>query len=268
MWFRQWITEGYSVRQLVHQGNYGRDKLYSIINYWLKRPPKASLDSLEQYQHLILDGTFLHRPVSIITLMDGGTNAVISGRYGVSENSDRELAAFFKPLITRGLHPLSCTLDGNPQAIRTIKLLWPGITIQRCLVHIQRQGLSWCRRSPKSASARGLRRLFRIVTDIKTKEEHAIFLELLKQWEERYGRYIAIQPEKGRVFSDIKRARSMLLKAVPDMFHYLDDSSIPFSTNGLEGYFSRLKSHYRGHRGLDRKKLESYFNWYFHFRPR
>jgi len=39
----------------------------------------------------------------------------------------------------------------------------------------------------------------------------------------------------GYVFSDIKRARSMLLRALPDMFHYLDNPLIPTSTNGLEG---------------------------------
>ena len=60
----------------------------------------------------------------------------------------------------------------------------------------------------------------------------------------------------------------MLLRALPDMFHYLDDPQIPTTTNGLEGYFSRLKSHYRQHRGLSPHKRPNYFAWYFHFAPR
>jgi hypothetical protein len=88
------------------------------------------------------------------------------------------------------------------------------------------------------------------------------------QWEMQYGIYIAKQPERGRVFSDIKRARSMLIKALPYMFHYLDNPRISCTTNGLEGYFSRLKGHYRLHRGLRKKKLENYFNWYFFIRPK
>ena len=59
-----------------------------------------------------------------------------------------------------------------------------------------------------------------------------------------------MQPGKGKVFSDLKRARSMLVKAVPNMFHYLDDANIPKTTNALEGYYSRLKQRYRQHRGL------------------
>lgn len=199
--------------------------------------------------------------------MDAKTNTVISGQYGVSENSDRQLLAFFRPLIAKGLNPISFTVDGNPQVIRTLKALWPDIIIQRCLVHVQRQGLMWCRRNPKTTYARKLRDIFLQVTRIRTIKECDRFLESIRCWENEYGSYIQSHPERGRVFSDIKRARSMLLKALPDMFHYLD-SDIPFSTNGLEGYFSRLKRNYRQHRGLSKKKLNSYFAWYFFLSPR
>lgn len=126
----------------------------------------------------------------------------------------------------------------------------------------------WCRRYPNTASARRLRKIFLQVTYIRTKEERDKFLELVIQWEQKYGRFISVRPGKGRVFSDIKRARSMLMKALPDMFHYLDDPGISFTTNGLESYFSRLKNHYRQHRGLRKKKLSSYFNWYMFFKPK
>ena len=200
--------------------------------------------------------------------MDASRNQIISGKYGISENSERQLLTFFELFKARGLDPVSCTVDGNPQAIKVLRKVWPEIVIQRCLVHIQRQGLMWCRRYPRAVNTRRLRDIFLKVTHIRTKEERDEFLELIIQWEQEYGQYIGAQPEKGRVFSDIKRARSMLLKALPDMFHYLDDSNIPFSTNGLESYFSRLKGHYRQHRGLPKKKLNSYFNWYLSLRPR
>lgn len=216
----------------------------------------------------MFDGTFLNRPTSIVVLMATNTNTLISGKYGISEKSEPQLRAFFQPLKERALSLESCTVDGNPQVIRVLKQLWPDIIIQRCLVHIQRQGLSWCRRYPKRTDAKKLRDIFRRVTYIKTIKERNLFLDHIEQWEEKYGQYIAEQPEKGKVFSDIKRARSMLLKALPNMFHYLDNPDIPFSTNGLEGYFSRLKAHYRNHRGLLPTKRKDYFDWYFYLRPR
>jgi hypothetical protein len=200
--------------------------------------------------------------------MDAKNNTVISGKYGVSENSDTHLLAFFRHLIAKGLNPTSFTVDGNPQVIRTLKTLWPDIIIQRCLVHIQRQGLVWCRRNPKTTYARKLRDIFLLVTSIRTKTDRDRFIESINIWENEYGWFIQSHPERGRVFSDIKRARSMLLKALPDMFHYLDNPNIPFSTNGLEGYYSRLKRNYRQHRGLSKKKLYNYFAWYFYLKPK
>ncbi|MBT9150899.1 MAG: hypothetical protein DDT40_01078 [candidate division WS2 bacterium] len=226
--------------------------------------PALKNNSLEEYQHLIFDGTFLHRPTSIVALMVAENNTIISGTYGISENSERQLLSFFKPLKERSLSPVSCTVDGNPQAIRVLKQLWTNITIQRCLVHVQRQGLMWCRRYPQGPYAKRLREIFQQVTNIRTKEECDRFLGVVSNWEKKYGSYIATHPDRGKVFSDIKRARSMLLKALPDMFHYLDNLNIPMSTNGLEGYFSRLKGHYRHHRGLHPTKRKNYFAWYFH----
>lgn len=260
--------EGYSVRQLSQQSGRSRYKLSRIINYWLKEAPPATGSNLAQYQYLIFDGTFLHRPTSIVALMEADNHQVIDGRYKVSENSERQLLQYFTSLIAKGLKPRSCTVDGNPQAIKVIRQLWPGIIIQRCLVHIQRQGLMWCRRYPKTASARSLRRIFLRVTQISTRQKLDEFLEQLRSWEQEYGREIARRPERGRVFSDIKRARSMLIKALPDMFHYLEDSNISFTTNGLESYFSRLKSHYRQHRGLPKNKLAGYLSWYLFYKPK
>jgi transposase-like protein len=201
-------------------------------------------------------------------MMDAERNQIIAGKYGVRESSDGQLLTFLKSLQTKGLKPVSCTLDGNPQAIKAMKIIWPDIVIQRSLVHIQRQGLSWCRRNPKTPAARELRDIFLEITHVRTGEERDEILELIIQWEQRYGQYIKIQPERGRVFSDVKRARSMLMKALPNLFHYLNDPGISFTTNRIESYFSRLKNHYRQHRGLRKKKLDNYFNWYLFYKPK
>lgn len=60
----------------------------------------------------------------------------------------------------------------------------------------------------------------------------------------------------------------MLINALPNMFHYLEDPGIPSTSNAIEGYFSRLKSRYRNHRGLAKRKRENYFAWYFNLCPK
>ena len=256
--------EGYSARQLADQSGHSPAKVYRIINCHLLRTASLTLEGLRQCRHFILDGTFLHRPQTLITLMDGEQNEVICGGYPVSESSEGQLTAFLRPLKDKGLHPRSFTVDGNPNVTRVLRKLWPGVRVQRCLIHIQRQGLSWCRTSPKTPYARKLRQLFLRVTRIRTLVERERFLQDVRQWEQAYFALMH-RPEAGKVFSDIKRAWSMLRRALPDMFHYLDDPLIPISTNALEGYFSRLKGHYRRHRGLTPQKRNNYFQWYFYF---
>jgi hypothetical protein len=267
-WFRRWIVEGYSVRQLALQGGHSRRKLSGLIAGFLdEAPPEPTLDP-GSARHLILDGTFLHRRRSVMVLMDGHTHTVIRGEYDVPENSGPQLRSFFTPLVDEGLSPSSFTVDGNRQVMKILGTLWPEAVIQRCLVHIQRQGLMWCRINPKTEHARQLRQIFLQVTGIRTAAERDAFLGLVAVWEDRYGRVIQTRPWRGRVITDVKQARSMLLRALPNMFHYLDDPAIPTSTNGLEGYFSRLKSRYRQHRGLSPDRRHNYFAWYLHLVPR
>ncbi len=263
--FRRWIVEGYSVRQLALQSGHGQMKLRRLIDSFLADMPPTSPWDSEVAQYLLFDGTFLDRDHSLVVLMNGQTHRLVRGQFGVREQSEPDLRAFFEPMISEGLRPRSFTVDGNRHVISVLRSLWPNVVIQRCLVHIQRQGLSWCRRFPKTLHARQLRTIFLRVSRIDTTADQAVFLDLLDAWEARWGEQISTHKKAGRVLSDIQRARSMLLNALPDMFHYLDDPQIRTTTNGLEGYFSRLKSHYRQHRGLSPHKLPNYFTWYFNF---
>lgn len=266
VWFERWIMEGYTVRQLAAQSGYSPRTLHRIIAHWLQQaPPLAS--ELSAARHLILDGTFLDRRKGVFAVMDAARFAVVYAAPEMAEGPVH-LQPFCATLAHYGVTPLSATVDGNLHLIRILRQVWPTIVIQRCLVHIQRQGLSWCRQMPKRPDARHLRTLFRHVMAIHTMAERDHFVAQVQAWEYRYGQRLAGQAERGRVFSDLKRARSMLLAALPNMFHYLDDPVIPKSTNALEGYFARLKHKYRQHRGLVRPHRNAYLQWYVYLCPR
>lgn len=263
-----WLTEGYSIRQLKHFSHHHERKLRYIVNRSLNIYPNKPCKSYSQHKYLVFDGTFLFQRKGIIALMDSQLNTAISGQYGLSESSQKDLYSFFNPLKHNNLNPRSVTVDGNPSVIHFLKSLWPNVIVQRCIIHIQRQGLMWCRQNPKRIDAKKLRLLFLQITKINNHEQRDSFLSDLNNWEKRYGSKLQPLPEKGWVLSDLKRARSMLLKALPNMFHFLDDPFISKSTNSIEGYFARLKNHYRHHRGLSPLKRPNYFSWYFHLKPR
>jgi len=254
------------MRQLSIQSGYSISTIRRMIEYWLLRPP-CNTGNLLTHRYLIFDGTILKQRRGIFAVMDAKSFSVVYGVPDVSEGPS-DLLRFCVSLAQRQLSPISATVDGNQHLNRVLRRLWPKIIIQRCLVHIQRQGLMWCRINPKRTDAKHLRELFLQVMSIHTEADRDRFLARVNEWEQKYGCRIASSPETGWVFSDLKRARSMLLSALPDMFHYLDDPNIPKCTNALEGYFARLKQKYRQHRGLVKQHRDSYFTWYLHLRPR
>jgi transposase-like protein len=237
-----------------------------MIEYWLLHPP-CNTKVLSAYRYLLFDGTILKQRRGIFAVMDADSHSVLYGEPDVSEGPS-DLLRFCVSLAKRELSPKSATVNGNQHLIKILRTLWPKIIVQRCLVHIQRQGLMWCRINPKRTDAKHLRELFLQVMSIDTTADRDRFLAQVNEWEQKYGHRIASSPETGWVFSDLKRARSMFLSALPDMFHYLDDPNIPKCTNALEGYFARLKQRYRQHRRLVKQHRDPYFTWYLHLCPR
>lgn len=260
-WFKQWVEEGYSVRELTLLKRSSQSTVRRVIKYWLSKTPKLSSD-LSSVEYIICDGTFLKRTNGIYAVMNAKNHQLVRASYGIKEGV-KDLLPFYLELKENGLNPISATVDGNPQQIKYLQKVWPLVKIQRCVVHVQRQGLSWCRRNPKRTDAKHLRVLLLHLTEVGTKQEARKFIKAVYAWDKRFGAGIESSPNRGKVFSDIIRARSMLLKALPNLFHYLDDPNIVRSTNALEGYFSRLKEHYRLHRGLSIKNRFNYFSWYF-----
>src|SRR3989338_7743183 len=97
--------------------------------------------------------------------MNNDNGLIITNRYLKRENY---LAAFelFKELSDKGIKPAAITIDGNTSVIRALKDVWPNIVIQRCIVHIQRQGLSWLRMRPKLEPSVQLRKILLAVTGV------------------------------------------------------------------------------------------------------
>ena len=200
-----------------------------------------------------------------MVLMDNITSKIIAHKYNIRENYDSAYQ-MFKGMMDNGLQPKAITIDGNTNVIRALKDVWPDIIVQRCIAHIQRQGLSWLRRYPKLEASKDLRKILLTVTDVKDERGKQAFIKIVRRWEKQYGSLVVSLPSRDKVYGDLQRTRSLVLHALPNMFYYLDDQCIAATTNKLEGYFSRLKEIYRKHRGLSKKHRQSYFAWYINFK--
>jgi hypothetical protein len=262
VWFTRWIRHGYTIRQLCEQSGLSAWKMRQVIRYWLDHPPTSHRD-LSGHRHVVVDGTFLDgRRTGLVVFIDGTTNAVVAGIFGLKEG-ERAMLDVCRQLERRGLCPISATIDGNPQLERMLRTVWPRIVIQRCLVHIHWQGQRWCRANPKRIDAQRLRELFGRVLHVRSDADRKRFVREWNAWNRQYGPPLLAARRRQWVQSDLKAARSMLLKALPNMFQSIACPGIPTTTNAAEGFFGRLKQNYARHRGLARHRRKAYFDWYF-----
>jgi len=212
-------------------------------------------------RHLVFDGTYFSHVYCLLIFWDPCRHGVVT-TYFCAKESYFVCVPWFTALKQQGLHPHSITMDGNTQIIRAIREVWPGCTIQRCLYHIQRQGLMWLRRYPKSELARELKHILSLLTFIKTHSQEEEWWRLYNHWRLQFKEQLRVLDIHNKVDSDIVRTFRMVENAAQDMFHFLDDRHIPSTSNGAESYFSWLKDHYKKHRGLRKTHLENYLLWY------
>lgn len=264
-WFRDWIMEGYSVRQLNNISKHSIRFLKGIIAYWLKKAPPQEPLVFSNFKYLVADGTYLKHEHCIYAVTDYLSGLTIKYSFGRRENYLMALS-IFEELKTEGCDPKAITIDGNTTVIRALRAVWPKILVQRCLYHILRQGTSWLRRFPKESSAKELRGIFLTVTAIKSDKDKVMFLERFADWESRFGNHVKLLDSKHKVWSDLQRARSLILHALPDMFHFLKDENIAPTSNAQEGVFSTAKILFRNHRGVGKINRNNYFSWYFYFK--
>lgn len=193
------------------------------------------------------------------------TNQNIIAHTYVQKENFKDSYNWFINLKHQGLNPVFLTTDGERSITRAIKLVWPGVKLQRCLYHLQHEGMRWLRTYPKTEAGKELRAILSTLSRIKTLQERDAFVQIYTDWIRKYGEFVLSLPRTAIAFKDLQRTMVLLNNALPDMFHYLTNSNVPPTTNALEGFHSRLKSDYQRHRGLTKEHRVQYIRWYCYY---
>jgi len=214
---------------------------------------------------MVYDATYFHKDGCLLNLMDVQSQKIIAHLY-VQRESFQEAYPWFMSLKTYGLNPLFITTDGEQSITRALRQVWPQAKLQRCLYHLQHEGMRWLRTYPKTEAGRKLRALLSRLSSIKTVSERDTFVNDYAGWVREYGDFVRLLPQSTVAAKDLKRTVALINHALADMFHYLEDESIHPTTNALEGFHSRLKADYRRHRGLSKEHRIQFINWYCYFK--
>lgn len=120
-------------------------------------------------------------------IIDIAKKRIIKYQY-IEKESYHTTQPIFIKLKQRGLSPTSITLDGHRMVIRALLEVWSTVTIQRCLFHIQRQGLMWLRYRPKTLAGQKLKDLLKTLTSIRSENDKNHFIAAYRSWNLTYGR--------------------------------------------------------------------------------
>lgn len=262
-WFKLWIKESCSIRLLCKLSGYSKFKLSRIKNYWLNHPPEEP-SAYSGIKYVVYDATYFHKDGCLISIMDTINRNIIAAIY-VKKESFKNAYPWFMKLKFQGLDPCFITTDGEISILRAMKIVWPKAKLQRCLYHLQHEGMRWLRTHPKTEAGVKLRCILSRLSSIKTTAERDYFISEYQNWINHYKNYVLSLPRTQAALKDLRRTMVLINNALPDMFHYLRDNCIHSTTNALEGFHSRLKADYRRHRGLSREHKLAYLRWYCYF---
>lgn len=265
MWFKKWILERQTYDTLSQDSGLSKSTLQRLFYTFLQQSPEVKIIKRKGV-HLRMDATYF-KQFCVLCYQDDEDGYTQLIRVTDGEHF-AEIKEDLDNLIKLGVQIESITADGHKSALKAIKKSLPDVTVQRCLVHIQRMCLLWLRRFPKHLAGAELRALVLMLLRIKTSNDRLHWTNELARWYERHKAYLAektYNENTARYWYKhklLKRSYFTIKRALPNMFHYLTNNKIPAATNGIEGYFGHLKNHLDLHRGLSIKHRINFIKWH------
>ncbi|MEJ7683224.1 MAG: hypothetical protein WKG06_36280 [Segetibacter sp.] len=112
-----------------------------------------------------------------------------------------------------------------------------------------------------------LRQLVLLLLKIKSYNDQLYWTSQLELWYKQYRDYLQEKTYNERTarywytHKLLRRSYFTIKRALPNMFHYLNNPKIPSTTNGIEGFLVILKNHLDLHRGLTSEHRINFIKW-------
>ena len=270
IWFKKWILGRAILDDIAKEKKCSTRTIQRLFKKYLNNPPIPQVRENDNC-HLMIDGTYS----SDWCQLNYFDNDLKYLQYFDTVKCETYLDYRMGLTLLKkaNLNIVSITCDGHKGLLNAISDVLPGVIVQRCVVHIIRMSIIYLRQRPKYLAAIELKEIVMKLSSISSHQEKDIWIKLFLDWEQKYHHFLQEKTEhisgrKRYTHRLVRRTRSLIKQAIPNMFYYLDNPSIPKSTNGLESRFSYLKNNLRIHRGLSKKHVKSFLSWYAYFKYR
>ncbi len=240
------------------------------FSFYLSSHPSFAIKQNKEV-YLVIDGTYFPGDLCLILYYDSHIRYTQLYRFTDKERFV-QIREDLHNLIKLGLMIKSVTCDGHRAILKAISVALPDAIIQRCLVHIHRESNIWLRKKPVNQRSIELKGIVNQLFKVNTTNDKLAWINMFNEWFEDNKEHInekKINPISERWWyrhKNLRRTAVMIKKAIPNMFHFLDNPNIPKSTNSLESFFGHLKDTLSIHRGLSRHNREAFILWYLYYK--
>lgn len=254
---------------LSRDSGYAKRTLQTLFSKYLTQAPAYRIKRTEKV-HLLIDGTYISGNICLVVYRDNDIKYTQLYRITTDEIYE-EIREDLTNLKSMDVNLVSITCDGHPCILKAIKKVFPKMIVQRCLFHVQHHAEIRLSQRPKSIAAMELLHLVKTISWIKTETDKLYWLRALVDWDSYHQTFIQehMLDEKNKrryIHKDLRSARRSVIRALPNMFHFIKQPLIPKTTNGLESFFGHLKDNLSIHRGLTSIHRKNFIKWYLHFR--
>jgi transposase-like protein len=270
IWFKKWVVHYHTFELLSKESGYSISTLQRYFYKQLSKPPLWKFNSTNKV-NLLIDATYFSNKICLVLYRDNSIGFTQLYRLTDGEWFE-EIAEDLSNLIELGIEIESITCDGHKSILKAVKKICPNTPLQRCLFHIQNMCRIWLTQYPKSIAGQDLRRIINVLHKIENHNDKQYWILMYRKWCIQHKLYIeemSFNPNTGRSWHKHKlifRCYSTIRRALPNMFHYLDNQNIPKTTNGLESFFGHLKDNLSIHRGLTIEHRNNFIKWYLYFK--
>jgi hypothetical protein len=270
IWFEHWVIGRQTIQQISNSSGYSERTLKRLFSSYLAQTPVLRVKPSEKV-NLLIDGTYFSNDLCLVLYRDNTIKFTQLYRLTDGEWYE-ELKEDLENLFKLGVQIESITCDGHKALLKAIRATCNQVIVQRCIVHVQRMCRIWLTTNPKSLAGIELRAIVNRLHKIENREQWGYWVVDLNSWHVKHNEYInekSYNLDTSRYWYThklVRRSFVVIKRALPDMFHYLENGRIPKSTNGLESFFGHLKSHVTLHRGLSKEHRRNFIKWYLYYR--
>ncbi len=264
------MLERQTLALLARDSGHGPTSLKQLFWGWLARAPTFQIQSRE-CSHLMIDGTYFSNGLCLVLYCDSDTRYTQLYRFSHKEDY-REMKGDLENLHRMKVGVESITCDGQRSLLRAVRKVYPGAILQRCVVHVHRQVCAWLRKKPKSLISIELKEIVHRLHQIETHNDRLAWQRDFNDWLARSRDFVyeqALNVETGKKWythKQLHQGASLILGAMPNLFHYLDNAKVPKTTNGPESFFGHLKDNLSIHRGLSTEHRRQFIRWWLHLK--